>query len=45
MVFRTVNETLAFKNFESRIKECKIPSTGMLNIIDYEKMFLAKKQF
>lgn len=35
MVFRTVNENLAFKNFESRIKECKIPSTGMLDIIDY----------
>ena len=35
MLFRTVNENLAFKNFELRIKECKIPSTGMPDIIDY----------
>ena len=35
MLFRTVNENLAFKNFELKIKECKIPSTGMLDIIRY----------
>lgn len=35
ILFRTVNENLAFKNFELRIKECEIPNTGMPDIIDY----------
>ena len=35
MLFRTVNENLAFENFESRIKEFEVPSTGIPDIMSY----------